>query len=118
MGNFSDVKIFTLSTPAGSMVGSGSLVYNGVIRLSFTIMKGSQGIFASLPSTKGKKPDAQGKIPYYPQVKFLTDELYAEFQNEVKKEFAKKLSGGNTPKTPTPPIGEEPQVDYSDSCPF
>ena len=119
MSSFSDCKLFTIKNPTGTMVGSGSIVLNNLVRISFTIIKGAQGIFASLPATKGNKPDENGKIPWYPQVKLLTEELYAEFQNIVKKEFAKVLGAGSVPKSkPAPPIGEEPQKDYDDGYPF
>ena len=104
--------------PAGSnMVGSGSCDVGGLVNMKFTIIKGSKGVFGSLPSVKGNKPDAEGKTPWYPQIRLLTDELYGEFQQLVQKEFAKALAGskGNGIKKN---VGEEIHKPYDDSEPF
>lgn len=102
---FTDCQVFVLSKPAGTLLGNGSVTVGGLVNLRFTIIKGEKGVFASLPAHKGNKPDANGKIPWYPDIKILNEDLYNEFQALVKKEFAKKLSS----KPTGPAAGEENQ---------
>lgn len=106
---FTEMKIFPLKQPIRNLVGNGEVLVSGTVLVKFTVLRGSKGIFASLPSQAGKKPDDDGKIPYYPQVKIPNDDLYNEFQNLVKATF-EKLTGGQAR------AGEEPQG--GDGVPF
>lgn len=107
------MNIYPLQKPAGTLVANGSVDIGGLVTVRFTVIKGEKGVFASLPARKGNKADASGKIPWYPDVKILNEDLYAEFQSMVKKEFAKKLSMGKAP--PKSKAGEENQVQDEDA---
>lgn len=93
---FSSVKVFPMKTKHPTILANGSVVVGGVMEVRFTVMKGTKGVFASLPARKGTKPDDNGKIPWYPEVKILSDELHKEFQDLVRDALKKQLSGGNT----------------------
>lgn len=112
---FANMEIYPLSKPAGTLVANGSVEIGGLVKVRFTVIKGEKGVFASLPARKGNKPDSNGKIPWYPDIKILNEDLYTEFQTMVKKEFAKRLGAGKAaPKAKT---GEENQT-YGSDEPF
>jgi DNA-binding cell septation regulator SpoVG len=92
---FTNVKLFPLKTPAGNLLANGSVLVSGTVEVKFTIMKGSKGLFASLPARKGNKPDENGRVPWYPEVKIPSEELYQEFQTVVKSEYTKLVGGDN-----------------------
>lgn len=109
---FSNMKIFPNKSSHPVIKGNGTVTVSGVVEVKFTVMNGSNGIFASLPARKGNKPDENGKIPWYPDVKIPNEDLYHEFQNLVKSEWA-SVSGGNQG---TSDAGEENQL--TDNVPF
>jgi hypothetical protein len=114
---FSNMDITPLAKPMGTLIANGSVDMGNMVKIRFTVIKGPKGVFASLPARKGTKPDAQGKIPWYPEVKIINDELYNEFQSLVKKELAKKLSEGKSGNSKK--AGEEKQSSpYDDDAPF
>ena len=112
---FSNLKVFSIKNPSGTLVGNGSVDVAGVVNVRFTIVKGQKGVFVSLPSRPGKKPDENGKTIYYKDVKILNEDLEAELQNLVTKEFAKVLQGPGKPATAKVPV---PQPDTEDEMPF
>ena len=120
---FSELKVNALNTPINNLVGNGSVVIGGLVNVRFTIVKGAKGVFASLPSRKGNKPDETGKIPYYPEVSIVDKGMYEEFQQIVKKEFAKLLGaksngGGKTGNGKQNKSGEEDQTEAPDTYLF
>lgn len=92
MSNFTDIKVFPLKQRAGNLLANGTAT-NGVVQFKFTVLEGSKGVFASLPARKGTKPGDDGKIPWYPEVKILGEEPYAEFQKAVRDAYSKAMGG-------------------------
>jgi len=92
MSDFTDVKVFPLKQRAGNLLANGNATV-GVVQFKFTVLEGSKGIFASLPARKGKKPGEDGNIPWYPEVKILGEEPYAEFQKAVREAYTKAMGG-------------------------
>lgn len=107
MNTFSNVKL-RLFNGKGNMKAAGSVVVAGVAEVHFTVVQSSKGIFASLPSQKGSKPDENGKPIYYPLVSIPDKTQYIEFQKLVKQEYEKLLSGNQDVSASN---GEDSQVD-------
>ena len=84
MDQFSELKIFpTKNQGTSKVVAFGYFVYNNAVKLRFTVVEGSEGKFVSFPSEKGTKPDASGKLPYFPYIKFIDNEVKDEMQKFV-----------------------------------
>ena len=93
MDQFSELKIYpTKNQGTSKVIANGSFVYNNAVRLKFTIVDGSDGKFVSFPSEKGTKPDAAGKFPYFPYIKFVDDEV----KNSMQKFVLAGLDNGTT----------------------
>jgi DNA-binding cell septation regulator SpoVG len=86
---FSNMKLWANQNQTGSLLGSGSVVVNGIVEVKFRVLMGTKGVFASLPAQKSNKKNEQGKDIWFQDVRFLTEELYTEFQNLVKSEWKK-----------------------------
>lgn len=98
MSVFTDWDIFPLKTQVGNLVANGKVTICGTVRVSFTLMNGSKGIFAGLPSKKSDKPGDDGKPIYYPDVKILDKATYDEFQEEAKAAYNTLLNSAPAPK--------------------
>jgi len=85
MSNITKVEVRKLKNPKNSLVGSGSCLVGGLVRVNFTIINGSKGIFASLPQHTYK--DAEGTNKYVNDVSIPDKNLYDEFQKIVKEAF-------------------------------
>jgi hypothetical protein len=112
---FSNIKVFPMKKKHPTILANGSVVVGGVVEVRFTVMKGTKGVFASLPARKGTKPDDTGKIPWYPEVKILSDELNKEFQDLVRQTLKDQLAGNQVTK-PAKAAGESNQ--YNDEIPY
>ena len=77
---FTNVRIFPVSV--GNIKANGKVVVAGVVEVSFKIIEGKNGLFASLPSTKGKDDN------YYQDVKLLDKDNYESFQKTVLEAYA------------------------------
>lgn len=117
---FSNIKVFPMKTKHPTILANGSVVVGGVVEVRFTVMKGTKGVFASLPARKGTKPDDTGKIPWYPEVKILSDELHKEFQDLVRAELKNRLGGGTgtTQVTKNAKTSGEEDQSYDDGIRF
>lgn len=91
---FSDWKIFVLKTKVGNLVANGKVTISQTVQISFTVVEGSNGVFASLPSRKSEKVGDNGKPIYYPDVKILDPETFAAFQAQAKEEYENALAAG------------------------
>jgi DNA-binding cell septation regulator SpoVG len=111
---FTNMKITPLKDTSGRMKAHGVVTVAKVVEVRFTVLMGNNGIFASLPSRRGNKPDETGKYPWYPDVKITDDKQYQTFQDMVRKSYAKALGLA-------PNAGEENQDTggtYEDHLPF
>lgn len=106
---FSNFKIYTVNNPTGNLRAHGSTVVAGVVRVKFSILEGKNGLFASFPAQKGKKPDDNGKPVYYPDVIIEDDEVKANFQQLAVQAY--KDNAGNN-------VVETGQTNTGDSIPF
>jgi hypothetical protein len=119
---FSNMKIFLLKTKHDVIVANGTVLVGGTVEVKFTMMKGPNGLFASLPGRKDPKgavnPET-GKPVYYSDVKIPNKEDYAGFQKMAQDATKKALGVGTTPK-PKAALGEENQAPSvnNDDCPF
>lgn len=98
---FTDWKIFPLKTKVGNLLANGKVTISGTVQISFTLVEGNNGVFASLPSRKSEKIGDNGKPIYYPDVKILDTDTYTEFQNQAKEEYENSLVGNTTTSTVT-----------------
>ena len=106
---FSNIEITPLKSQMGKMLAHGKLLVSGVIEVKFTVIEGTKGVFANLPSKKGKKNDENGKAIWYSDVKFPNKDVYDEFQQLIKSEYGKTVGQSSA--------GEENQA-KDDGCPF
>jgi len=107
MSNIGDVQVKAIKNPKGNLVGSGSCVVGGLVRINFTVIKGSKGLFASLPQ-RSYQDKQTGKTQYVNEVSLPDTNLYNEFQKAVVKAFE---------EASTAPAGEADQT-TGDSIPF
>ncbi len=91
MSNFTDITIRPIN--AGSLLAGGKLVYNGVVEIDFTIVKGSKGNFASLPRRSYEK---DGETKWANQVYFVDEGLRNEFQETVMAAYNADNKDENT----------------------
>lgn len=105
MSIFSDLKVFKTKNTKGKIRGNGSVVISDTVRINFTVVEGSKGLFASLPQHTYEK---EGKTQYASDVVIFDKARYNEFQQLVTEAFM-KLSGGDTPA---------PTNDQGDDIPF
>ena len=103
---FNDIKVFLKERK--NMLGYGSCVINGVVSVDFTIVNGSRGAFASLPSRSYK--DENGDTKYRNVVRITDDNDYNAFQKAVIDEFKSQSGQGKA--------GETDQTPADDSIPF
>jgi DNA-binding cell septation regulator SpoVG len=116
---FSNIKVFPLKKSHPSIVANGSVLVAGVVEVKFTVLKGSNGIFAKFPAKKGAKPDENGKDVWYPEVKIVNEDLFKEFQSLVQNELKKSSGAGGSQVTKNAKkAGEENQTEYTDGIPF
>ena len=106
---FTNMKITVFKNSTTAFCGRGTVLIAGTVDIDFSIMKGKNGVFASLPSIKGSKLDENGKIKYYNVVRLPSKEVYDELQILAKQEYEKVVNGQEA-------AGEENQV--SDNLPF
>lgn len=90
--SITNLEIKKFSSPKGNMLGTGKVTIANTIEVNFTIIKGAKGIFASLPSHKGKNKET-GDPQWYTDVRFTQDDDYSKFQSEVRKHFDQNDSG-------------------------
>jgi hypothetical protein len=118
MSAFSKMKIFPMkkTIPNSNLLGNGSVTIADTVQVRFSVRKGPKGPFATFAAQKGKKPDAQGKDIWYPEVKIVDDKLYSEFQTLVRTEYDKALGLSGQVNAKSKDTGEESQ--YNDGLPF
>lgn len=66
------------------------LVRTGAANIRFTIMRGSNGPFVSLPRSQDKKDPSK----WYDEVQCISKEAKIELQNLVLEEFKKRAAAG------------------------
>lgn len=109
---FTNVQVTPLKNPTGNMKAHGVFTVAGLVDIRFTVIEGAKGIFASLPARKATKPDAEGKFPWYPDVKITDEDAYKTFQNVVKAQYVKAVGNSTV-------VGEENQdKPFDDGLPF
>lgn len=112
MSNFSDV-VFTNKTAKGNILGRGSFVVGGVLKVQYTLFNGKNGPFVMLPSEKdrnGKTDPKTGKPVYYPHASFINAEGREEINRLVVAQH-ENASGGSSVDTSTSQV-------QSDDLPF
>lgn len=87
---FSNVEVRKLDN-AGKLKGTGKVLVANTLEVKFRVMEGPTGLFAALPSTKGK----DGK--YYNEV-FIPDETTRKLFQEVVLE-AYQANTSSAPKS-------------------
>jgi len=87
---FTDIKVTKLNLDNSKMKGRGEVTVAGTLKVRFTIVEGSNGLFVSLPREKGSKPGEDGKDQYFPQVSFLSRDT----QDELNKQVLAAFEGG------------------------
>jgi hypothetical protein len=118
---FSNFKMTAIKANEGSkLLASGSVTISHAIEVKFVMMMGPKGPFASLPAQQGKKPDKDtGKIEWYPQVKILEKDMYAEFQKLAREAYEICLkNGGKTEKQGKPADKPSTSENPVDNFPF
>ncbi len=95
---FSDIKTTKLTLENSKMKGRGSVVVSGVVKINFTIVEGSTGLFVSLPREKGAKKDDEGKDQYFPLVSMTDRDLSDQLNKAVLAVFE---GGASQPATKT-----------------
>lgn len=73
MAIFSNVKWFP--TEHKTVVGRGSVTIHDTVRVNFSVLRGSNGEFVSLPREKATKPEPDGSFKYFDQVTMVSKEL-------------------------------------------
>ncbi len=91
MSVFTDWEIYPLAKPIGSLRANGKVTICQTVKVSFTIMEGSKGLFAGLPS---KLVEKNGERKYYPDVKLIDETTYEQFQTEAKEAYSNRLESG------------------------
>ncbi len=89
------------------IAASGSFTCFDVLKCNFTVLKGSKGLFVSLPRKKGKDEK------WFNEVSIQGEELYRDFQKYVLEEYNKGQEIGlNQSKGQTKPksskVDDEP----------
>jgi DNA-binding cell septation regulator SpoVG len=88
----SNIKIYPSKASKGAIVGSGTFVYNQALSIRFTVMKGSNGLFVSLPGRKAEKPDPKtGKPVWYSDVFCLEKDLKQKINDECVAAYKKEV---------------------------
>lgn len=101
MSVFSNWRVFPLKEKIGSLVANGKVTISETVDVSFTIVEGPKGLFATLPSKKsGKKDEKTGKDIYYPDVKILDESTYGIFQKEAVEAYDNQLATSQVKSTP------------------
>lgn len=85
MSQISDVEVYPLKKEHPKVRANGSFIYGGVVKVRYTLMNGSNGLFVSLPGRKGK--DAEGKDKWYSDVYVLDETVRKELQTTVINKF-------------------------------
>lgn len=85
-----NIQMTVFSEPKGNIYGYGSFI-SGLVEIRFKLVMGRDGLFASLPTSRGKTPDPTGRYPYFPEVKFLDEAEYINFQSEILAEYNKQI---------------------------
>jgi len=107
MSNFTDIKIFPRTNAKfASLRGNGSCVIKGCVRVNFTLLEGPKGLFAVLPERSYKDGAETKRVK---EVSLPDENLYAEFQKEVRTAYQSALTVGDQAKS-----GEEPQAPPAD----
>lgn len=88
MSQISDVEVYPLKKEHSKVKANGSFVYGGVVKVRYTLMNGSNGLFVSLPGRKGK--DGEGNDKWYSDVYILDENTRKELQATVVTEYNKK----------------------------
>jgi DNA-binding cell septation regulator SpoVG len=100
---FSDLQIRKVN--GKTIKASGTVVVANSVKVNFTVMEGSKGLFAKLPSHKGK--DDQGTDKWYDDVYITDEDVRKDFQREVLAAF-KALDSGTETKKPSSPDSDLP----------
>ena len=109
MSNFSNMKLFLMKSPTSALLGSGTVTVVDLLELKFNILKGKNGVFASLPAKKSTKDEK-----WYPEVKFLDKKIYEEFQQLVSMEYNNTTKSKSSKAAPAP----KKEEDFNDGIPF
>lgn len=114
---FSEVKCWPKQN-AGNILGNGSFIFGGVLKCNFTLIKGKDGPFISLPQTSYQK---DGKTEYKREVSLIDSDSIKELSKLVMAVY----EAGGTPSNFTKAAGGPMQstaksggIDDDDSLPF
>lgn len=110
---FTNIKLFPLKKEHPSILANGSVLVKGTVQVNFTVKKGKNGVFASLPGHMGKAKAEDGTVTdkWYNDV-FLPDEnVRIEFQKFVISAYDSSKGGQSA-------AGEQNQAPVNDGVPF
>lgn len=82
---FSDV-VFNNKNAQGNILGRGSFVVGGIVKVQYTLFQGKNGPFVMLPAEKDKndkKDPKTGRVIYYPHASFITADAREDINNQV-----------------------------------
>jgi DNA-binding cell septation regulator SpoVG len=91
---------------------NGDFIVDDAFRIRFSLMRGPQGMFVSLPGRYGEKPDPEtGKKVWYSEVFAVTDEIKNQLNAAVLNAYALMQTGPTDQARPTPTHVNSPKKD-------
>jgi DNA-binding cell septation regulator SpoVG len=108
MSTFSDVS-FNNKGATGNILGRGSFVVGGSVKVQYTLFSGKNGPFVMLPAEKdrnGKTDPKTGRPVYYPHASFITADARQEINDLVMGKY-NEAQGGVTTDTSTSQVSDD-----------
>ena len=101
MVTITDVKCWPVKKENKWILANCQFTVDGAFVLKATLSKGQNGPWLSFPGKLAEKPDANGKKPFYADIKCVDKEVSAKLFQQVMAEYNKATGKGELDQTPS-----------------